>query len=227
MIGNFGKFLKVAAGAAAFALSAHVGAAVLVIDDTSGNNQTAVSGSMDYSVQYNGGDSYSFLFSLTNTSSLGGTGITGVAIDLLTGSTVLSGIAPTDWDFQAGGTLPGEALAFDACWYGGPNCGAGGTDRILEGQTLSGFSVTFTLAGYGGSAANVESALTSGFGDGSLRACVRVIGIPTTGPGSGNGAGSDVACSGGDDFFVPEPAMLGLLGLGLVGIAAARRRRAA
>ena len=221
-------FLKLAISVVAVAVSAHAGATALVMGDTSGNNQTDVEGTINYSVSASGSDSYVFSFTLQNTTTLTGTRLTGIAFDLLDNATQTGHTSPSGWGFDGTSpTLPGEPLAFDVCWYSGPNCGAGGSTGLLNSDpALGGFSVTFTLTGYSNNAANVEAAYTSGFEDGSLNACVRVISIPKTGEGSGNGAGSDVACADGGTQ-VPAPATLALLGLGALGLGFSRRRKQA
>ena len=147
------------------------------------------------------------------------TRLTGVAFDLLAGSDIFANTRPAGWDFdEATGTLPGEGNAFDACFYSGSNCGAGGSGGLTNATGwLAGFSVSFTLGGYANAAA-VQDALFAGYTDGTLAACVRVISIGETGPGS------DVACEG-TPVSVPEPATAALLGLGLLGVGWGMRRR--
>jgi len=194
-----------------------------VIADTSGNNQTAVSGNVYWDIFLDNGTLY-FGFSIVNTTAIPGadTRITGFAWDAPTGVTMSGGASSLNWGFGFGNqTLPGEPDAFDACTWGKNNCGAGGNTGIEAGDGFNWFFVTLTTTL---SASELEAA----FAD--QRACLRVISIPTTGPGSGNGSGSDVACrgdggDGGDGGDLPEPGTLALLGLGLLSLGLQRWRR--
>jgi hypothetical protein len=181
-----------------------------LINDTSENNNTGVSGRVFWDVFTDGTGSY-FVFSIVNTTG-DNSRITGFAWDwpqsnpsVTTGGTYSS----LGWDFVFGGqTLPGESLGFDACAFGGPNCGGGGNTGIRTNDPFNFFYVQFDPAL--GVAAFAE-----------VRACLRFIAIGT------NDQFSDVACRGDEPpHSVPEPGSMALLGLGVLGAALARRRKA-
>jgi hypothetical protein len=206
----------------------------MTIDDTSGNNLTAVSGTLDISFSEVTTNSYLLTMVIDNTSNegIGGAAfddvrMTGFALDILGSSSITGSTVSTGWTAQTNGngTLPGEPLAFDACFYSGANCGAGGTVGLnADAGTLAGFSLSISDASFIDLAA-FETAFTNAYDAGTLNACMRFISIPEQGEGSGNGAGSDVACLGGETTDIPEPSIIALFGLGLVGLGFARRRQ--
>jgi hypothetical protein len=183
------------------------------------NNNTGVTGEVDWTIYQDGSGDYFFVFSIRNTTN-DGSRITGFAWDFPAG--VLQAIpqetySSLGWFFEfndglppPGPSLPGEGL-FDACTYPTANCEAGGDVGIQTGDDPNWFWVKLDGATTAADWANVA-------------ACLRFISIGPT------GADSDVACRGdangnGNGNGVPEPGTLALLGAGLIGLGIVRRRK--
>ena len=215
--------------AGAVALSSSVAFADAITLDSSNVGQTVT-------LSYNGMADGTTINGLTGSTTLTLTGITGTSYNFnysvtnTTSNPVVSRISSFGFDTSPdisgatstgtysnallGGQAPTPFNQVDVCFKAGTSNSCSGSGGVLDGQTGSGtLSLSFASA-------PTSLTLSTFF--------VRYQSI--TGAGnvtSATGAGT-VTSSGGSTGGtpVPEPGMIGLFGLGLIGLAMARRRKA-
>jgi hypothetical protein len=136
----------------------------------------------------------------------------------------LSGVTATgDWSATRDATFPGFQTV-ELCAWAGQNCAGGAGDGVFGGQTDS-FNLTLnTLGDFQASGITFTSPFPAQF---------QSVGLEANGPtsyqfnvSSSSTSGAASTTSGGT--LIPEPAILGLLGIGLLAQAfafASRRRR--
>ena len=161
--------------------------------------------------------------SLTNTSVIGGIGgerLVGFGFGIDPNATAVSFSDTNDGGMVsagfASGALPANVQGIEICAWGGNNCSGGGNGGIYAGSSDS-FSIV--LAGNWGSSVNVEPIgfrYQTGYGSFEFGLTPPPGGNPPVGTPPGRTPPTGTA---------PEPGTLTLLGLGLAGLAASRRRR--
>ncbi len=179
-----------------------------------GTTITGLTGSTTLTLTGITGTSYNFDYSVTNTTSDPvNSRISSFGFDTTPDTTGATSTGAYN-NALLGGQVPSPFNTVDVCFKAGGSNSCSGSGGVLDGQTGSG---TLSL-----SFASAPTSLTlSDF-------FVRYQSI--TGAGSvtsATGAGT-ITSSGGSTGGtpVPEPGMIGLFGLGLIGLALARRRQA-
>lgn len=188
-----------------------------------GTTIDGLSGSTTFKLTGVSGNDYSFDYTVANTSTSPVTGSRLSSFAFNTDPNIASASSTGAFSYTTlSSTYPNGIGTVDVCFKDAQtgSCAGGGSGGLLLGETGTG---SFTL-----SFASPVSALT--LSDFYVR-YQSIAGVPGISSASGSGTisstsgGSTGGSTGGTP--VPEPGMLGLFGAGLIGLAVARRNKAA
>ncbi|WP_067732097.1 cistern family PEP-CTERM protein [Novosphingobium naphthalenivorans] len=184
---------------------------------SSGTNIDGLTGAATFKLTGISGNDYTFDYSVTNTSSAPVTGSRISSFAFNTDPTITSASSTGAFSYTTlDSTYPNGIGTVDVCFKDAAtgSCAGGGGGGLDMGQTGTG---SFTL-----SFSQPVSSLT--LSDFYVR-YQSITGVPGITSASGSGTITTSSSSSGGTP-VPEPGMLGLFGLGIIGLALARRRRA-
>lgn len=186
--------------------------------DNGGATIGGLTGSTTFTLTGTSGNTYNFNYSVSNTSSAPVTGSRISSFAFNTDPTIASATSTGAFaQTTLNSNYPNGIGTVDVCFKDATtgSCAGGGSGGLTLGQTGTGsFSLTFSSP--------VTAVTLSDF----FVRYQSITGVPGISSASGAGTISSTTTStstGGTS--VPEPGMIGLFGLGLVGLAFARRRQ--
>ena len=181
-----------------------------------GNTITGLTGTTTLTLTGITGTSYNFNYTVTNTTSNPvDSRISSFGFDT---SPEISGATSTGTynNTTIGGQVPSPFNTVDVCFKAGGSNSCSGSGGVLDGQTGSGtLSLSFASAPTSLTLSDFFVRYQSITGAGYVTSATGAGTITTSGSTSGSTGGTPV----------PEPGMIGLFGLGLIGLALARRRQ--